>query len=813
MRDMRFSVTVGQIAFTHGALLAAGAAAMAVPIAIHLLARLQRRPVAWGAMRFLAQAYRRHRHRLRLEQWALLTVRCLILIVLGLALSGPWLTGCQGVLGLTRRPRVVCLVIDDSLASQARNSPGSPASPRQTRFDALKRQAMQILDQLRPTDRVGIWSAARPAREVLSPEVGAVESAKRALQSLQPRLSRGDLNHVLTRVEARLSRRVSPADQIFLVLVSPLAQGAVSVDDKALPPPEPPELTEPPEPPETPELEHLGQRAHLLVERPAPAVTNVQIAGFSPLRRTLVAAGPWDAIPVELRLRRFNDEAPDRETTVEMRLYHPSQPAPLAAARKEYRWLQGQNEVAFQMDIPLPRQPIDAATPSEKPVPSATALWLEARLVESNNDALSADDTRWTFIELKNHLAVGLIGGVGGGLGSGTSSLAPADWLALALTVGGEDRYSQNPNLGSPTTSGIQTVTLDPHQIDPTRIASLDAVMIVGPDLLAPPAWAALRQWVEQGGTAWFFAPASSDQSWTSRLREHFGLDFQVGLEPQEKDADHAWTLAADRGAPALLNMLAADWSALIRPIRVLKRLPLVGTQPSDEIWLATHDGQPLLVSNQVGQGRVLVLAAAVDPLWTNLPTKPLFVPLLQETLRAAVANRPSGLQLPDVLCGDQPALTSQWRSADPLVNQTTRSTQPAALKIDESPDRLALAGPVEQPGIYASAHPAQGPLLVANPDPQGGDTRPLTQEQLTRWLRWAPRRDWLDVAHFQQQITAQASHGHLGWPLLWAVLGLVLAETFLARWFSHVGGSGRSAKSWTHRLVHLIQNPLGAGS
>ena len=69
-------------------LAAGGLAVTAVPIVIHMLTRLRRRPVAWGAMRFLLEAYRRHRSRLRLEQWLLLLVRCLILVILGLALSG-----------------------------------------------------------------------------------------------------------------------------------------------------------------------------------------------------------------------------------------------------------------------------------------------------------------------------------------------------------------------------------------------------------------------------------------------------------------------------------------------------------------------------------------------------------------------------------------------------------------------------------------------------------------------------------------------------------------------------------------------------
>ena len=82
------------ISLTTWGLFAAGAAAMSVPIIIHLLTRWRRKPQAWAAMQFLLEAYRKHRRRLQIEQLLLLLVRCLIRLLLGLALSGPLLAGC-----------------------------------------------------------------------------------------------------------------------------------------------------------------------------------------------------------------------------------------------------------------------------------------------------------------------------------------------------------------------------------------------------------------------------------------------------------------------------------------------------------------------------------------------------------------------------------------------------------------------------------------------------------------------------------------------------------------------------------------------
>ena len=41
------------------------------------------------------------------------------------------------------------------------------------------------------------------------------------------------------------------------------------------------------------------------------------------------------------------------------------------------------------------------------------------------------------------------------------------------------------------------------------------------------------------------------------------------------------------------------------------------------------EDGQPLLAERPVGAGSVLLLGTALHVDWTNLPLKPLFLPLL----------------------------------------------------------------------------------------------------------------------------------------------------------------------------------------
>src|SRR3954454_19393558 len=72
--------------------LATAAAAVSIPIIIHLLNRKRFRVVIWAAMRFLLAAQRKNSRRLRLEQLILLGVRTLLVLLLVLAMASvmPW---------------------------------------------------------------------------------------------------------------------------------------------------------------------------------------------------------------------------------------------------------------------------------------------------------------------------------------------------------------------------------------------------------------------------------------------------------------------------------------------------------------------------------------------------------------------------------------------------------------------------------------------------------------------------------------------------------------------------------------------------
>src|SRR6478735_3057446 len=81
------------VGFVTWGFVAAGALAMAIPIIIHILNRRRFKTITWAAMEFLLRAMRKNRRRLRFEQWLLLATRCLLVLLLGMALARP--LGCE----------------------------------------------------------------------------------------------------------------------------------------------------------------------------------------------------------------------------------------------------------------------------------------------------------------------------------------------------------------------------------------------------------------------------------------------------------------------------------------------------------------------------------------------------------------------------------------------------------------------------------------------------------------------------------------------------------------------------------------------
>ena len=82
-----------------------------------------------------------------------------------------------------------------------------------------------------------------------------------------------------------------------------------------------------------------------------------------------------------------------------------------------------------------------------------------------------------------------------------------------------------------------------------------------------------------------------------------------------------------DKDHPALAPL--TEPASLYQSVLVYKHFPMVRDEKSEGRVLARlEDGQPLLAERSVGLGTTLLLGTGVHVDWTNLPLRPLFLPL-----------------------------------------------------------------------------------------------------------------------------------------------------------------------------------------
>ena len=93
-----------------------GAAAIASPILIHLLNKRRFKIVEWAAMDFLFQADKKNRKRVQLENFILLALRCLAMLLVALMLARPFLP--SSLTSFVQKSQKIerVLLVDDSLS-------------------------------------------------------------------------------------------------------------------------------------------------------------------------------------------------------------------------------------------------------------------------------------------------------------------------------------------------------------------------------------------------------------------------------------------------------------------------------------------------------------------------------------------------------------------------------------------------------------------------------------------------------------------------------------------------------------------------
>ncbi|CAN5465742.1 hypothetical protein BH11PLA2_BH11PLA2_29380 [soil metagenome] len=153
-----------------------GGLAIAVPLVLHFFYRARYKKVPWGAMSFLKQAIEQTSRRLRFQEWILLALRCLLLLLLAFALARPTFSGSSA--GGRGDAVDAVFIFDTSYSMGARDGDKS-------RFERAKDAALAVIDNLPPNSTVQVIGGADRATHLGPQSPGNLDQARQTVQGIE----------------------------------------------------------------------------------------------------------------------------------------------------------------------------------------------------------------------------------------------------------------------------------------------------------------------------------------------------------------------------------------------------------------------------------------------------------------------------------------------------------------------------------------------------------------------------------------------------------------------------------------------------
>jgi Mg-chelatase subunit ChlD len=701
-------------------------AVAAAPILIHLWSRRRYRETSWAAVEFLLAAVRQSRRRLWLEQWLLLLIRTLIVVLVVLAVSEPYLRRGVFILasGGARTHRV--LVIDGSYSMAFRPTDRG-------RFAEAKVVARQIVHESPRGDGFSLVLMSDPPRAVVHAPALAPEEFLREIDSLTQPQTTTDLPRTLAMVDEVLrdARREQPGlerEEVYFLT----DLGRVG-------------WTPPRDAAETAAMEQLarrlGREATLVVIDLGQADAENQ--AITQLRTTEALATTAQAMDIEVSAKNFGREARKAqqiELLVDGR----------AVQRRRVDLAAGAAaSVGFSHRF---------ESPGEHAV--------EARL---QADSLDIDNHRWLALSVRPSIAVLCVDG----------RYSSAEFAGAA----GYLKHALAPRADEATPARVRPELVPESALLETELNRYDAVFLCDVAQFTASEARSLTNYVRGGGGLVVFL---GGRAVADRYNRQLGG--KEGLLPATlgKVVDRAkpGLDPLEYRHPIVEPFRGRERAGLLTtPLDKYVKLD-VPADSSARVALATASGDSLVVERPFGRGRVILVATSADTSWTAMPMWPSYVPIVQQLLNFAIGGRASqrGAVGGQSLGGIVPA-SSVGKSGTMQTSDGRR--EPLQLRAEGDATAWNFDGTTTS-GVYTTRFgksAEQSELLAVNVDTVESNLEKLTEDQLRAevlpGVAFDYQTTWEAAAEASSSVIGRRAT--LARPLLYAVLSLLFVETFLA--------------------------------
>ena len=582
----------------------------------------------------------------------------------------------------------------------------------ETDLEQSKRRAVELIDDMDPETRIHILTTTNPTRSMKPLEDHAAAKAK--IETIHPRQAPTRLTETLTAIK-RQRRESTPTDSLDTIhILSSFREGSVHNLKKD-------------------ESGWSGWH-QLTYSNPATnSVSNTRIKSAQPLRSLSLDDSEigrvWNKIIIELS--RDGDTLPEGRNQIRLDTSN-------GTTTSDVSWDSGQRSKTTYVEIPDSNTGINTVT---------------INLVEE--DALPFDDVRYAMTRsLKTVKMIQLAD-------DSTLTSSEPDWVGMAIDPARSE--------------AIEILRFHPTALQETDLDDASVILITAPDQLDRKTNTMLDRYFKQGGLIIVTPPGNPDidTSWLGNINESFGVELLA--DPRTTTNTSGVGMTTTGCSTTTLSLISDELPNLLESARAYKWINLKGEETT-EILLRTDGGTPLISIHESDSdvSRLVLLSFNLDTSWTNIPTQPIIIPLIQEIIWGSLSDLNSGSRY---TTGEY----IQTRMKNPGFISLGNETR---ITFDSTTGKTKL--PVDTPGFWLIENSTENTIQV-NVDPAFSSTN-TTQTQIiqdTLGPEWRIDSD-------PNLVGTNAGTFDLQSLLLYLLASMVVVETILARFFSHTSPAKR---------------------
>lgn len=572
------------------ALLAFGATAFSVPLIIHLLNRSKYLTIDWGAMQFLDSSVKVNSRRIQWKQLLLLLIRCLIPVLLALAMARPLIQSWKDTAGST--PMSLAILLDDSLSMQSLQETQGRVGEKRTRLQQAIVQVQKILEEIPGGSDAAIILGGKPVELWAEHQPSEISKRLISLNDRSEPAGRLDLSEAAREAANWLDKSSNPRRHLLVVSDFQASEWKPAQQDLA------------------------RDIAKQLSGRSVPIAWSFlnAVVATPPSSDANISIQSVESIPSQV--------APQGKLTIIASLQNNSQEpvvVPLVL-------MEGLDEIERQ-SVSIAGNSTSTARFAWSPTKAEDIL---LKVFADHEDSNPKDHSISKVLRVREPAKIVIIDGDR----KREAMQSESDFVRLALTPFSLLR-------GEPGDL-FTTSVVDPGGLNEAMLKDVQAVICSNVADLNPDQRKWLRAFVERGGGLLF---SLGDKVQVDKLNAWESIA-EGGLRIGNFSPRTAWEGSIKPTASPAFELSKASLDSLNSARFVARHTLKLDDSPgvSPIVSLAYEDDQPFLISSVLGAGRCFWMTSGCDETDSNLPSLPVFLPLVQRMMTTAI-RWPAGWQ------------------------------------------------------------------------------------------------------------------------------------------------------------------------